>query len=344
MTKLAGVLRRQLPAWLLWAACGALAAPAAWATGAGSVAPGTPDTPEAKGFGVMVHYLPDKQSIANVARFDTEALAASLARMRASYLILTLGQNNGQFIAPNAALELLCPGSVENRPPRDLPMDIGRALQRRGIAMVLYLPFRAPQGDAYLMDCLGDISEQKPPPARFIAGWTAVIREWSEHYGPLAKGWWFDGVYNTTGMSAEDWSGLCAAARTGTSKRWLAFNAGEGPQRFSAKSAPCQNLMAGELLQPPAPSASSAAPAFPASPASPAARASGLTFHVLTPLGASWAQPGAPRFTAAQLREWIADAKARGGLFTLDMPLDSDFRFLPAHVALVRSATAPPRP
>ena len=311
MTWLAGALRRLLPAWLLCAACAASAAP--------------PMT----GFGVMVHYLPDKQTIADVARFDAEALAASLAHMRASYLILTLGQNNGQFIAPNAALELLCPGSIENRPPRDLPMEIGRALQRRGIGLVLYLPFRAPQGDAYLMDCLGDVSEQKPPPARFIAGWTAVVREWSEHYGALAKGWWFDGVYNTKGMSAEDWNGLCAAARTGAPKRWLAFNSGEGPQRFSAKAAPCQNLMAGELLQPPAPSVPSTTPA------------SGLAFHVLTPLGASWGQTTAPRFTAAQVRDWIADAKARGGLFTLDLPLDSDYRFLPTHIALVRSATAP---
>ncbi|QGW83052.1 hypothetical protein [Variovorax paradoxus] len=311
MTRLAGALRRLLPAWLLCVACAASAAP--------------PVT----GFGVMVHYLPDKQTIADVARFDAEALAASLARMRASYLILTLGQNNGQFIAPNAALELLCPGSIENRPPRDLPMEIGRALQRRGIGLVLYLPFRAPQGDAYLMDCLGDVSEQKPPPARFIAGWTAVVREWSEHYGALAKGWWFDGVYNTKGMSAEDWNGLCAAARTGAPKRWLAFNSGEGPQRFSAKAAPCQNLMAGELLQPPAPSVPSTTPA------------SGLAFHVLTPLGSSWGQTTAPRFTADQLRDWIADAKARGGLFTLDLPLDADYRFLPTHVALVRNATAP---
>jgi hypothetical protein len=308
MTKPRGALGRLLAGWLLCAACEVSAAPAT------------------SGLGVMVHYLPDKQSIADVARFDVNAFAASLARMRASYLILTLGQNNGQFIAPNAALELLCPGSLENRPPRDLPLEIGRALQRRGIALVLYLPFRAPQADPYLMDCLGDISEQKPPPARFIAGWTAVIREWSEHYGALAKGWWFDGVYNTRDMSADDWNGLCAAARAGAPARWLAFNAGEGPERFSVRAAPCQNLMAGEFMQP---------------PAHPAAVPSDLTFHVLTPLGASWGQPTPPRFTAAQVRSWIADAKARGGLFTLDLPLDADFRFLPAHVALVRSATAP---
>ncbi|MNX11939.1 hypothetical protein D3C86_417080 [compost metagenome] len=296
---------------------------AAWARPAAAALPETQGVP---GFGVMVHYLPDKQSIAGIGRFDVDAFAASLAEMRASHLILTLGQNNGQFIAPNAALEALCPRSAAHRSPRDLPMEIGRALRRHGIALILYLPFRAPQGDAYLMECLGDVSEQQPPPTRFIAAWSAVIDSWSQHYGPLATGWWFDGVYNTTGMTTRDWDRFCAAARSGAPTRWLAFNAGEGAARFSLKSAPCQNLMAGEYLQPAARLASPP---------------SELRLHVLTPLGASWAQPSAPRFSAAQLRSWIGDANARGGMLTLDMPLDADFHFLPAHVALVRSATAP---
>ncbi len=308
MTRPADALRRIAAAWLLL--CGAAAASAT--------------TP---GFGVMVHYLPDKHSIADVGRFDVEAFAASLSRMRASHLILTLGQNNGQYIAPNAALEKLCPQSAANRPPRDLPLEIGRALRSRGIALVLYLPFRAPQSDPYLMDCLGDISEQQPPPAAFIGRWAAVIRDWSERYGTLASGWWFDGVYNTTGISAEGWNALCGAARSGGGKRWLAFNAGKGPERFAAKAAPCQNLMAGEFMHPPA------RPAV--------TTPSDMAFHVLTPLGASWGQPTAPRFTAEQVRGWISDANARGGLFTLDLPLDADFRFLPSHVALIRSATAP---
>ena len=310
MTRHVHVLRRLFAAWLL--PCSILAASAASAATAG--------------FGVMVHYLPDKHSIADVARFDVDAFAESLGQMRASHLILTLGQNNGQYIAPNAALEKLCPQSAANRPPRDLPLEIGRALHARGIAMVLDLPFRAPQSDPYLMECLGDISEQQPPPAPFIGRWAAVIRDWSERYGTLASGWWFDGVYNTKGVSAEGWNALCGAARSGAAKRWLAFNAGEGPDRYSLKAAPCQNLMAGEFMQP---------------PAQPAGTEAGLTFHVLTPLGASWGRPTPPRFTADQVRGWIAVANARGGLFTLDLPLDADFRFLPSHVALIRNATAP---
>jgi hypothetical protein len=301
---------------------------AAWALVAASLGTAAPQAAPVvpRGFGVMVHYLPDKQSIADVERFDVDAFAASLASMRASYLILTLGQNNGQFIAPNRALETLCPASARNRPPRDLPLEIGRALRKHAIALILYLPFRAPQADSDLMDCLGDVSEQEPPPARFIAGWSSVIKDWSDHYGALAAGWWFDGVYNTADMTASDWRALCGAARSGATHRWLAFNRGEGADRFSIKTAPCQNLMAGEFMNP---------------PAQLAAPSSALTFHVLTPLGPDWGRPGPARFTAAQLHSWIAEAKARGGLLTLDMPLDGDFRFLPEHVALVRSATEP---
>jgi len=249
--------------------------------------------------------------------------------MRASHLILTLGQNSGQYIAPNAALEVLCPASAANRPPRDLPLEIGRALRSRGIALILYLPFRAPQSDRALMQCLGDVNEHEPPPPRFIAAWSSVVRDWSERYGALASGWWFDGTYNTKGITPAGWEMLCSAARAGATNRWLAFNMGEGPERFSAKSAPCQNLMAGEYIQPPAHLTS---------------RPSELVFHVLTPLGASWSQETPARFTAAQLRGWIAEAAAARGLFTLDMPIDAAGRFVPAHVALIKSVTAATRP
>lgn len=277
------------------------------------------------GLGVMVHYLPDKQSIREVMRFDVESFANQLAEMRVSHLILTLGQNNGQYIAPNSALEVLCPASAKNRSPRDLPLEIGQALRSRGIAMILYLPFRAPQSDRYLMDCLGDVNEQQPPPARFIAAWSSVIRDWSEHYGPLAAGWWFDGTYNTTGVTTAGWEQLCGAARSGAANRLLAFNAGEGAQRFSLKSVPCQNLMAGEYMEP---------------PAHPAAPPSELMFHVLTPLTASWGREAPARFTAGQLRNWISEAAAARGLVTLDMPVDATGRFMPAHVALLKSVTS----
>lgn len=289
-------------------------------------APGARSAPAPRAFGVMVHYLPEPGSAADMLRFDVEAFASALAEMRASYLVLTLGQNSGQYIAPNATLEALCPDSARDRPPRDLPMEIGLALARRGIGLVLYLPFRAPQASPALMRCLGDVSEQAPPPPRFMAAWSGVIGEWSERYGSLLQGWWFDGTYNTQGLSAGDWRTLCGAANSGGSHRWIAFNGGEGAARFSLRVAPCQNLMAGEYMMP---------------PPQPDAPASGLIFHLLTPLGRSWGQATPARLSAAQVRGWIAEASARGGLFTLDLPLDADLRFLPAHVALVRRATAP---
>jgi hypothetical protein len=276
------------------------------------------------GFGVMVHYLPDKQTIGEIKRFDVEAFANQLAEMRASHLILTLGQNNGQYIAPNSALEVLCPESAKNRSPRDLPLEIGQALRSRGIALILYLPFRAPQSDRYLMGCLGDVNEQQPPPQKFVAAWASVIRDWSEHYGPLAAGWWFDGTYNTKGITSAGWDQLCDASRSGAANRLLAFNAGEGAERFALKSAPCQNLMAGEYMEP---------------PARPAGAPTELMFHVLTPLTASWGRDGPPRFTPAQLRNWMSEAATTRGLFTLDMPVDATGRFVAAHVALIRGLT-----
>jgi len=321
MTTMRGGFSRQLLRFLLAAL---FVGPAMAAGTAQPPQPALPPEPPVPGFGVMIHYLPEKQSVGEIRRFDVNAFASSLAEMHASHLILTLGQNSGQYIAPNSALEVLCPESVKNRPPRDLPLEIGEALRSRGIAMILYLPFRAPQFDKTLMACLGDISEQEPPPPRFIAAWSSVIRDWSEHYGPLAAGWWFDGTYNTRGVTASGWEMLCDAARSGAANRWLAFNAGEGPERYSLKSAPCQNLMAGEYLQPPA--------HFAPPP-------SELMFHVLTPLTASWAREAPARFTVQQLRDWIGEARVARGLFTLEMPTDNKGRFDPAHVALVKNAT-----
>lgn len=288
--------------------------------------------PAPRGFGVMVHYLPDAAGIAQLGHFDVEALAQALAAMRARYLVLTLGQNNGQYIAPNGALEALCPAVAAQRPPRDLPLDIGRALQARGIALVLYLPFRAPQAAPALMRCLGDVDEQLPPPPRFIAAWSAVVRDWSERYGPLVAGWWFDGTYNTRGITAEGWRSLCDAATSGRQDRWLAFNPGEGPTRFDLRAAPCQNLMAGEFMDP---------PARPTPRVATRADGEPMAFHLMTPLSAHWGRPGPARFDEARLRGWIAQATAQGGLFTLDLPLDAQLRLLPEHVALVRRATTP---
>ena len=297
---------------------------AALAFGMTTASAQTPARRVPPGVGVMIHYLPDKAQIDDINQIDVEALADALVEMKAGYLVLTLGQNNGQFIAPNPTLASMCPEAARNASPRDLPLELGRALRRRAIALILYLPFRAPQADPYLMACLGDVSEQSPPPATFIANWSRVIGDWSAHYGALASGWWFDGTYNTDGMTPGDWRTLCSAINRGASGRLVAFNPGEGDARYSMPAAPCQNWMAGELM---------------AMPTAFRPVDSTLRFHVLTPITASWSRPGTARFSAPQLASLIATAKARGGSITLDMPLDSRYAFFKDHVALVRKAS-----
>lgn len=277
-------------------------------------------------FGVMIHYLPGKNQVPVIRPASFERFAIQMKDMGASYLIITLGQNNGQFIAPNRALTEICPFATSNEPRADIPLEVGQALARQKIGMVLYLPFRAPQDDPALMRCLGDVSEQSPTVAAFTANWSAIIRYWGEHYGSLAQGWWFDGVYNTTGMSAKDWSNICDASNAGAPGRWLAFNSGEGATRFDIKSAPCQNTMAGELNS---------------LPDNKLLRSTSkqLRFHALTPLTQSWGRPGAARYTSADIRQAIALAEAGGGMLTLDMPVSGQLELDPVHVELVRQAT-----
>lgn len=279
--------------------------------------------PDNQAFGVMLHYLPGKGYATPWSKPDIDGLVQSLADMHAGYLILTLGQNNGQFNSPNSALVEICPGARANEPRQDLPLGIGKALAVKRIKLILYLPFRAPQDDAYLMACLGDKNEQRPTSSQFIANWSAVIAYWAQHYGQLVQGWWFDGVYNTSGMSRRDWSTFCAAANKGANGRLLAFNAGEGRDRFSLSSAPCQNLMAGEFLTVPANLAPVSSP---------------LKFHIATPLTASWGRPGPARFTSADLRKQITAARSAEGMFTLDMPLSPSRNFYAEHVALVKNS------
>jgi hypothetical protein len=288
------------------------------------------EVPSHPAFGVMVHYLPAKGTLPAVDQSAIARFADDLQKMGAEYFIFTLGQNNGQFIAPNQALVDLCPFARLNEPAVDLPMLIGRALSKRGIGLVLYLPFRSPQGDRELMRCLGDGPEQTPTNSTFISNWSAVIRYWSLHYGTLAKGWWFDGVYNTTGMSAKDWSVICEASRAGDKTRWLAFNAGEGLQRFDRVSAPCQDVMAGEMMDLP-------------TKASVQAASKDIRFHVLTPLTDSWGRGGNARYTSSEIRQSVALAKSVGGMLTLDIPVNNRFQLDARHVELVRQAMSAAR-
>ncbi len=91
-------------------------------------------------YGVFMHFLPgDDRGLALVKEFDVEGLSRQLETLGAKYFVLTLGQNSGFFNAPNAAYDRYtgyAPG--ERCSTRDLPLDLYRVLQPKGIRLMLY--------------------------------------------------------------------------------------------------------------------------------------------------------------------------------------------------------------
>ena len=100
-------------------------------------------------YGAFMHFLPaDPKGLALVESFDVEALARQLEAIGAKHFVITLGQNSGFFVSPNAAYDRrtgYAPGERCSR--RDLPLDIHGALAPRGIRLMLYLPGQTPNGD-----------------------------------------------------------------------------------------------------------------------------------------------------------------------------------------------------
>ncbi len=117
---------------------------------------------------------------------DVEAIADQAADIGAGYVIITLLQNHKYGCAPNPVMDELWglkPGQFNSK--RDLPMDLGKALAKRGIPLMLYIA--------------ADNTNMLPTPASFKGtdrheNWLKVAQWYSDHYGKLAKGWWVDGL------------------------------------------------------------------------------------------------------------------------------------------------------
>ncbi|MBE0556037.1 MAG: hypothetical protein IH628_02285, partial [Proteobacteria bacterium] len=99
------------------------------------------------GWGVFCHYLgapPSSDGGAEltaeawnqqVNAFDVESLANQLETTGASYFFITIGQNSGHFLAPNAAYDKFVGIEPSKCSRRDLIIDLHEALHPRGIQL-----------------------------------------------------------------------------------------------------------------------------------------------------------------------------------------------------------------
>ena len=124
-------------------------------------------------YGVFMHFLPgDPKGFALVDQFDVEALASQLAKAGAKYFVITLGQNSGYLNSPNATYNKYTGYAVGERcSKRDLPLDLYRVLQPKGIKLMLYLPCQTPNEDKRAQKAFGlrEGSQDQPLSLEFAA-------------------------------------------------------------------------------------------------------------------------------------------------------------------------------
>lgn len=260
---------------------------------------------QAAGYGVFMHFLPgDASQLDEVKNFNVEALARQLDSAGARYFVITLGQNSGYFISPNATYDRGTGYKAGERcASRDLPLDLQRALQPRGIRLMLYLPCQVPNQDAPAQRAFGlaEGKRDQPIDLAFATKWAAVIQEWADRYGDKVAGWWFDGGYDHIKFNEAIARVYAAAVKHGTPNSIVTFNPGVKVVRHTQ----AEDYTAGELNEP-----------FDLVPAS--RWLEGSQWHALTYLGSNWGQRDT-RHPTEKWAEWVRTVISKGGVVTLDM-------------------------
>ncbi len=275
------------------------------------------------GWGVFTHYLADtvaegeKTTPARwnqlVDAFDVNGLAGQLESVGAKYYFITLGQNSGHYIAPNAAYDRFTGIRPSKCATRDLVSDLAKALAAKGIRLFVYLPAGAPDRDPAAMRAL-EWRLGPYPNREFQSRWEQVIAEWSRRWGNKVNGWWFDGCYwpNIMYRSATppNFASFAAAARAGNPKSIVAFNRGVIYPILSMTEQ--EDYTAGEINEPDRVRCSGR-------------WVDGVQFHMLSYLGKNWGH--APlRFQSSQVVDWTRRINEKGGVVTWDVPIQANGR------------------
>jgi hypothetical protein len=277
-------------------------------------------------WGIMNHYLADwiaqSENInLNMAgwnrlvdNFDAEGLARQVAATGAGYYILTIGQNSGYYLSPNATYDKITGIKPSKCSKRDLMADVASAMAKYGVRVIAYLPSGAPGKDKEACEALG--WQNGPQPNKeFQIKWEQIIREWSVRWGNKISGWWFDGCYwpNTMYRSetAPNFASFSAAARAGNPNAAIAYNPGVVYRTISVT--PHEDYIAGEIDK----------PDLIAVKRDFEGKIDGSRLHILCFLGEKWGM-GSPRFTTEQLIDRSRPILAKGGAFTWDTPIGSN--------------------
>jgi hypothetical protein len=201
-------------------------------------------------YGVFMHFLPgNTNQLALARKFDARHVAQQLDEAGAKYFVITLGQNSGYFISPNATYDRYT-GYIagERCSTLDLPLELYPALKAKGIKLMLYLPCQAPNRDARAQKAFGlrQGPQDQPLSPEFARKWAEVIQEWSDRYGEKVAGWWFDGGYKWIQFDETIARTYAAAVKHGNPKAIVTFNPGVSLIHWTD----AEDYTAGELNEP----------------------------------------------------------------------------------------------
>lgn len=277
-------------------------------------------------WGVMTHYLADWKARDSkldmnidvwnklVDGFAVERMADQLKSVGAGHYQLSIGQNSGYYLSPNAAYDRITGIRPSKCSHRDLVADFYEPLHQRDIKLMVYLPSGAPAEDKTAVAAL-EWSDGAHPNKNFQIKWQQIISEWSRRWGKRVTGWWFDGCYFPNTMyrsaSAPNFSSFAAAARAGNPDSCVAFNPGVVYRMLSVS--PEEDFTAGEIDK----------PNLATVRRSEDGRIDGAQVHMLSFLGEKWGS-GAPRFTSEQVVAFTKKITELGGSVTWDVPVELD--------------------
>lgn len=256
-------------------------------------------------YGAFMHFLPgDDRGLALTNDFDVEALAKQLEEVGAKYFVITIYQNSGYFISPNATYDRITGYKAgEKCSTRDLPLALYKALKPRGIRLMLYVTGQTPNRDTRGQRAFGlpEGAADQPIDTEFAQKWASVIQEWSDRYKDKVSGWWFDGCYQHIHFNEDIARIYARAAKHGNRHAIVTFNPGVRVIRYTQS----EDYTAGELNDP--------------LDVIPESRSlEGSQWHALTFVGSHWAARDT-RYSADQWAKWITAVNAQGGVVTLDM-------------------------
>jgi hypothetical protein len=285
-------------------------------------------------WGVMTHYLADWKAQTDhlnvtvaewnrlIDGFNVDGLADELQQAGASWYQISLGQNSGYYLSPNATYERIVgePGKCSRR---DLISDLYEALHKRGIRLTVYLPSGAPAKDEKAVSAL-EWRNGAFPNREFQTRWEAVIREWSERWGNKVGGWWFDGCYFPNSMyrseTVPNFKSFAAAARAGNPNAVVAFNPGVVYRILSMT--PYEDFTAGEIDKPEMISIRRSSDGL----------MDGAQIQMLSFLGEKWGM-GQPRFSTDDVIRYSRKLWDSGGAVTWDVPVDLSGRISDAFLS-----------